>query len=201
MEADMMNIPILAAAFLTVFCPAASFAADAPSVGDGIPVFQTPPDFDSASWNRLLSQAASQGQTQRTTGGDGMPLLYRTLKKVTPDATGGGHQAEYLSIVYLDHPESPQPLHVVAISEKWSRTADGGWSVDKRVYKTHVAGHLVETDGTRIVQKPVLDENGAATGGMEVTDIGYIEMPEPQSPAGLKAWAEKLKEWTSASAR
>ena len=127
-----------------------------------------------------------------------MPLLYRTLKRVTPNDPNLPRQAEYLSIVYLDDPGMPQPLHVSVVSETWSKNAKGEWVVDQRTYKSHVAGHLVQTDNWRIAQKPILDESGRDTGGAEVGDILPLDAPDPQSDEGLKAWGEKIKEWNAA---
>ena len=142
----------------------------------------TPPGFDAAKWEKLVSLVAFVGEKMDV--GDGMQL--RSFGNIVPNDKSIPHKADYFSTMgAFNSMGKYYPFEVSAVSEDWRKRENGNWEIEQFIWKISLSGEL----------KGVMHQMLVETHDGTVLEIVNLPVGTAQDPAELARWGAKLDEW------
>lgn len=143
----------------------------------------TPPSFDSAKWQALISEVVAKGTAMETEDGS-----WRTLTRIIPADTTKSHEADYLSTVGgVDSNQKYFPSIVYDSYEDWQLDQSGNWNIEQWEFTISVDGELLAIAHNKLRET----KDGEVLGSDELPTAG------PSDAGDLKFWGQKLSEWYS----
>ena len=140
----------------------------------------TPPGFNKAAWDALVSKISAEGTVQNIEAGE---LHY--LSVINPSDTSLSHHASYIStLVNYDSANKPIITDVSAVDEDWQTDGQGNWTINQWTYHTTVAGDLLSIDHT------ILKEHEGQVLADDEVDTGDITSDE-----NMGRWGQLLGAW------
>jgi hypothetical protein len=144
----------------------------------------TPPAFDAAKWNALVNRVEQTGKIS-----EGTDEEYRTLENVVPKDPTRARQVDYFSAVGVSNAAGHfTAYHISAVSETWTLSTAGNWSVDQWIWDLALDGNL------RGLSHSVITESSAG----KILGVQPASTNGPDDPAELSRWGAKLASWLAA---